>query len=354
MKPYPRYGSVLLAVTAMTAVMAGVLPVAVADDPVAQGRFEQVAQLTGVSDPMKAVFMNTASGVPDIVFANTSSHCIKTWSPSSSSGETVTIVGTCDEQGSITDDNPANTLLDTPVSVIVMGDGLVIADTGNSRLLYVVNDVLQVLEPIDPETRLPVSIVSPLDLAGRGQTLYIADGASHRVWEMDMATGDTVSLLGTGEAGYREDSIDAEDQPLNRPCGLDIYTASGFDDYLYVLEAGNRIVRELSPEKTTLRPRVGDPWSEPQQWPPMSTPAALIAFIRPFRISINYNLTSMIITDPAANRLWNRSAEGFIAPLELPGVDADETTYSARWDAGGEYLVTTHPGRMVVWRLVMP
>jgi len=324
-----------------------------ADDPLPPAAFEMVMTLENVNHPHKAVFNGLRQGNPVIVVTDTRNHCIKEWVAGSGEGTTV-LAGTCGTAGDTLGNSPGETLLNTPVSAIVADYKLYIADTGNHRILASELDAIVQIQPFDAEQQLPVDIDAPLDLAVYEDAMYVADGGAHRVLGIDIASGDVLVQLGTGEPGYNEENIGITDQPLNRPAGLAAYATTGGNLFLYVLEAGNRLVREYSPADGVLRPRVGDPWSVPQVWPPHMTPAALLAFKRPFRISVNNNLTGMIITDPAARRVWIRSAEGFVFPLELPFLAEDTPTYSAEYDASGENLVTTHPDMVVWWRRVVP
>ena len=89
------------------------------------------------------------------------------------------------------------------------------------------------------EARFDTPTGVAVDTAGN---VYAADSANHRVRRIDMA-GRVTTFAGTGEAGAAGENARAAESQLNRPTKVATDSAGN----LYVLDAGNRRVRVVSP-----------------------------------------------------------------------------------------------------------
>lgn len=75
----------------------------------------------------------------------------------------------------------------------------------------------------------------PQGLALSGETLFVADTGNHAIRAIDLRSGATTTIAGTGEQAYRYVSGGpARETPLNSPWGLAVV-----DDTLYIAMAGN-------------------------------------------------------------------------------------------------------------------
>ncbi|HLG99709.1 MAG TPA: SMP-30/gluconolactonase/LRE family protein [Bryobacteraceae bacterium] len=75
-------------------------------------------------------------------------------------------------------------------------------------------------------------------------SIYIADGANHRVRKVSNGTITTVA--GTGTAGYRGDGKAASSAQLNNPVGVALDGSGN----LYIADAGNNVIRQVSTSGT--------------------------------------------------------------------------------------------------------
>jgi len=82
----------------------------------------------------------------------------------------------------------------------------------------------------------------PFSVAIHNGFAYVADTASHRVWQVDLVTGQKTAVAGTGEQGFNGDGIDALQAQLDNPSGVAI-DASGA---LYIADSGNHVVRKVA------------------------------------------------------------------------------------------------------------
>ncbi len=94
-----------------------------------------------------------------------------------------------------------------------------------------------------PATSAQLSFPGGLALDKSG-TLYIADGGNHRVRKISGGTITTVA--GNGTAGYTGDNAAATSAELNNPVGV----AVDLSGNLYIADAGNNVIREVSPSGT--------------------------------------------------------------------------------------------------------
>ncbi len=97
-------------------------------------------------------------------------------------------------------------------------------------------------EGIGVEVRLSY----PMQLEVVGDRLLVADSGNHRIGELDLSSGSFRTLAGTGEAGLDGDGGAAGEARLNEPTGL----AADADGRVWIGDLGNGVVRELAPDGT--------------------------------------------------------------------------------------------------------
>lgn len=123
-----------------------------------------------------------------------------------------------------------------PVAVAVATDGNVfIADAGLGK-------ILEWSPATQHVTQLAIPVAYPTGIAvGPDGNLYISDAGLAKVLEYNMSTGTTVTLAGTGTAGYNGDNIPAQTAEVNVPLGLAV-DASG---NVFFVDRNNNEVREI-------------------------------------------------------------------------------------------------------------
>jgi YVTN family beta-propeller protein len=82
----------------------------------------------------------------------------------------------------------------------------------------------------------------PFGAAVRNGVAYVPDPSGHRVWQIDLATGNKSVVAGTGEQGFNGDGIDATLAQLDNPSGVAVDT----DGALYIADTGNHVVRKIA------------------------------------------------------------------------------------------------------------
>jgi trimeric autotransporter adhesin len=93
-----------------------------------------------------------------------------------------------------------------------------------------------------PIIRPPVVRVSLYGLASdRANGLLIADNVSHRVFRLDLATGASTLVAGTGQRGFRGDGGLAVDAQLSFPT----YVALDADGNVFIADSANNRVRRV-------------------------------------------------------------------------------------------------------------
>jgi sugar lactone lactonase YvrE len=95
---------------------------------------------------------------------------------------------------------------------------------------------------LPPVVRPPIVRVSLYGLASDGANgLFIADNVSHRVFRLDLATGASTLVAGTGQRGYRGDGGLAVDAQLSFPT----YVALDADGNVFIADTANNRVRRV-------------------------------------------------------------------------------------------------------------
>ncbi len=176
-----------------------------------------------------------------------------------STGEIITLAGTGVYGDSGSNIPAASANLSELLGVAVDKDGnIFFADNENDKIREVVkatgNLVTVAGGPRDPAyaylsqyngdgipatsatLTLPRSVV--IDDSGN---LFIADTFNHRVREVLRATGQVITVVGTGAAGYTGDSIPASDARFNQPSGVAVDGSGN----IFVADTGNGRIREI-------------------------------------------------------------------------------------------------------------
>lgn len=126
---------------------------------------------------------------------------------------------------------------------------LYVADTGNNRIrkVAIADGATSLVAGSDSGfadgTGSSARFNAPwgLALSDDGRTLYVADRGNHRIRAVDLATNTVTTIAGAGSPGYQE-GIGAK-AFFSFPRSLKL----GADGFLYITEAGSHRVRQLDP-----------------------------------------------------------------------------------------------------------
>ncbi len=131
------------------------------------------------------------------------------------------VAGVPDSAGDRLGERATETLLNTPRGVAIGASGVVyIADYENARLLAVASSGrVEILVDGDEQTEGP-GLQGPDGLFLDGDRLLIADSKDHRIWQLELASGDLTPIAGTGLRGFSADSIDPLQADLDTPTGV--------------------------------------------------------------------------------------------------------------------------------------
>ncbi|MBK7996262.1 MAG: hypothetical protein IPK14_23690 [Blastocatellia bacterium] len=91
------------------------------------------------------------------------------------------------------------------------------------------------------DAALDVNLKFPRGIALDENTLYVADTSNNVIRQVDLATGNSTIIAGTGMAGFSGDGADATKARLNSPYGLVIDN----DGNLIIADSDNRRIRKL-------------------------------------------------------------------------------------------------------------
>ena len=311
-----------------------------ADSPMAEPSLTLVAATSAVGGAMSAVAQTDGT----VLVADTEGHCVRRFDPASGSLETV--LGRCGEAGDTLDGDPLTMRLDHPCA-LAMDGFLVTADTGNGRLVVLKDGNARVVTLASSgETARPMDLA----LAPGGSQCYMADYQRHRVWRVNLEDGTMEPVAGSGREGFDEHGLAAVQSALSSPVGLSLYLTSQGDERLFILEAGNGLVRLLLADMGLLMPQMGDPWRRhlAGEASPVSAPLAVLS--RPARISADSRGLAILVTDPPAGALWRYSlADGNASRVVLTGGEDLGPVISARWNARSDRLATTHVNGVALW-----
>jgi sugar lactone lactonase YvrE len=185
------------------------------------------------------------SGSGDIYVADTYNDVIR---KITTEGQVTTIAG--GGTPGYADGEQKGVLFDTPSGIVVAGNDMIVADTGNSRL--------RKISPEGSVTTLPVSgedISRPIGLAvSHDNFLYVTELDRSRVVQV---APDGVARVITGAGPGFADGSDAA--RLNQPTALALGTHTNKPAVLYVADSGNYLVRMLDQSSTASAAILSDP-----------------------------------------------------------------------------------------------
>lgn len=137
-----------------------------------------------------------------------------------------------------------------------------------------------------------VALRNPERVHVDGERLLVADTGNHRVLALDLATLETTWLAGTGEGAYGGDGGEAREAQLRSPTGL----AVGEDGTVYVADLHNDAIRAIATDGTITTVAGGIEGSERA-----SAPAADFALNRPAGLA--WHGGDLWITERGGHRL---------------------------------------------------
>jgi DNA-binding beta-propeller fold protein YncE len=188
------------------------------------------------------------------VIADTGNHSIRLLD---SSGNISTIAGEHNHPGYV--DGPLSAArFNSPMGVAVSEDGerIFVADTGNHLIRVIENGVVSTLAgtptPYEGEDDFgdgPVMVGGfangedalfnlPMGITVSDDMLIVADNANHLIRAVSLIDGNTTTLAGSGEIGYRNGS--AEESTFHFPSGVYVMA-----DVLYIADSGNNVIRRM-------------------------------------------------------------------------------------------------------------
>ncbi len=141
--------------------------------------------------------------------------------------------------------------LSTPHSIALDSDNnLYIADIGNHRIRKVdaktgvITSIAgngEKQPPSDGQSAAGKPMLGPRALFIDQGTLWIALREGHSVWRMDLASGISHHVAGTGKRGYSGDGGPAKEAAFDGPKGI----AIGQDHCIYIADTENQTIRKI-------------------------------------------------------------------------------------------------------------
>ena len=95
-----------------------------------------------------------------------------------------------------------------------------------------------------PATQAQLNTPSFVLVSSRDE-VYISEANGHRIRKI-LTNGNIVTVVGTGEGGYNGDDIPATEAMIKHPYGLFVND----DNELYIADSGNHLIRKVSPSGT--------------------------------------------------------------------------------------------------------
>ncbi len=117
--------------------------------------------------------------------------------------------------------------LEYPAKILAHDETVYVADTGHGR----------VLEGVVERDRIVVrrelgkgALDAPHGMAREGDRLFVADPRAHRVWSIDLASGDTTPLVGTGEQahGFPRAAVPADRAAISSPWDVVVHDGTAY------------------------------------------------------------------------------------------------------------------------------
>jgi hypothetical protein len=213
------------------------------------------AGYSGDGGPAASAQLNGPSGVAvdssgDLFIADTLNNCIR--EVVQATGNIITVAGTGVAGYSGDGGAATSAQLNAPSAVAVDASGdLFIADRGNN----VIREVIQTTGSIitvagngtpgysgDGGAAAAAQLNSPHGVAvDSSGNLFIADSGNNVIREVVQATGNIITLAGTGTAGYSGDGGPAISAELDVPFGVAVDSSGN----LFIADTGNNAVREV-------------------------------------------------------------------------------------------------------------
>jgi len=152
-------------------------------------------------------------------------------------------------------------MFDNPQGMVIVGDFLYVADTGNHaiRRIHLKSGEVMILAGTGKQGRytadsfrepLEAELNSPWDLCYAESNLYIAMAGQHQIWRMNLNHQTIDRYAGNGREGIVDGMLD--NACFAQPSGLTV-----LDGHLYVADAETSAVRELGFSRETVTTVVG-------------------------------------------------------------------------------------------------
>lgn len=190
----------------------------------------------------------------DLLIAETGSHRIRVWSPSSRLLTTIAGSGTAGNSG----DGAAalSATLNRPSGIAVAGDSVYFYDLGNRRIRRIRGGTITASggASTGSASEGPASLVNFGDctfLAAdpAGNHLYVASESLHRIFKIQLNDMTVTAVTGTGAPGRPSDGARAAQSPVFTPLGMAVDPQGA----LYYSDYGNHQLRRIAPDGTTRR-----------------------------------------------------------------------------------------------------
>lgn len=185
----------------------------------------------------------------DLYIADTRNHVIRR--VDAESGEVSTLAGNGHPGFAGDGATGAEVQFDQPHSVALDGDGgLLVADTKNHRVrrIDLVSGVTETIAgtgerelPEDGAVAATAPLFGPRSLAVDASAIWIVLREGNSIWRLDRSDGTLRRIAGTGEKGYEGDGGPALDATFNGPKGLCVAD----DGALLVVDTENHAVRRI-------------------------------------------------------------------------------------------------------------
>ena len=196
-----------------------------------------------LSMPMNLAFASDGT----IYFADRDNHRIRRISPS---GVISTFAGT-GTVGSAGDGGPAaSAQLRFPTGITVASDGVYICDWGNAKIRRVgLDGRISTIAGTgiigysgDNGPAVQAALNEPRNMIVVGDLLFIADSGNHRIRRVTLSDGRITTFAGTGTAGFSGDGGPASAAQITFPQSI----ALGSDGALYVADTDNNRIRRIA------------------------------------------------------------------------------------------------------------